>query len=174
MQTENKNMEDAAKEKDYISKHVKMAKAKIVKFLPRESPSDVLIIKSHLICEYYINQILILKDICSAKQINKLTFYDKLQKSFNLDDKDQRKMFERIERLNKLRNKVGHELEYILSESDVDNLGYIVGKEYILEKYDFETLSDLLRNTLLLLVIDLSFFVYEAVMLENRQNNQKS
>ena len=68
-----------------------------------------------------------------------------------------------MHKLNQLRNKVGHELEYVLAESDVDNLGYIRGQSYILNKYDFENLNDLLHDTLETIVIDVAMHVYIMV-----------
>lgn len=148
------------------TKHIRVLRGKIDKFLSKEKPSDVLIIKSHLICEYYINQILIVKGVCVAKEINKLTFFDKVNKSFDTNVPEQKNIHEKMIGLNKLRNKVGHELEYILSESDVDTLGYITGKEYVLEKYDYPEIEDLLRNTLVMIVIDISMHLFQIISTE--------
>ena len=146
--------------------HIKDLIQKINKFLSDEKPSDILIIKAHLLCEYYINQILILRETCSVKDIESLTFNEKIQKAFNLNDKDEKLIFDYTNRLNKLRNKVGHELEYSLSESDVDSLGYIQGKEYILEKYDYETDIERLRTILRLIVIQTALLLIGSVKKE--------
>jgi hypothetical protein len=151
------------KPKSEIQKHYRVLTDKLKRFLSKESPSDVLIIKAHLICEYYLNQILILRELCTSKDLSKFTFNDKLEKSLDKTDGKEKDSFEAIKKLNKLRNKIGHELEYSLSESDIDDLGFLRGKEYILEKYDFETLPELLRNTLTIIVIDLSFIVFSIV-----------
>lgn len=156
-------MNQTEEQKTEIDKHMRVLKEKLKRFFSEETPPDVLIIKSHLICEYYLNQILILKDKCNANQINRLSFYEKNDKAFDKDDKKQKTLFDLLRVLNKLRNKVGHELEYVLSESDVDSLGFLFGKEYVLEKYDFETLREQLRNTLMLMVIDVAFVVFDIV-----------
>ncbi|MEK7579277.1 MAG: hypothetical protein AAB460_01970 [Patescibacteria group bacterium] len=142
---------------------------KIKTFLSDEKPSDILIIKAHLLCEYYINQILILREACSLKDMESFTFNEKIQKAFNLDDLLEKRTFDYVNRLNKLRNKVGHELEYTLSESDVDALGYVQGKEYILEKYDYETDLERLRNVLNTIVIDTALLLISSIKVERQK-----
>lgn len=151
-----------------ISKHLKVLRDKLTRFLSPETPPDVLIIKAHLICEYYINQILILKELCSVREINKLGFYDKLKKVRENFGPEYNDNFNAAATLNKLRNKVGHELEYTLSESDVDELGFYRGKEYVLEKYDIQELNELLNNNLTFTVIGLSLIVFRLVETEKR------
>lgn len=132
------------------ARHYGVLKARLDKYLASGTASDVLIIKTHLICEYYLNQILILKDICTASQIEDLTFYKKLEKALDRSNKFEMETFIGLGQLNKLRNKVGHELEYALSESDLDKLGLFEGKEYLIKKYEFdsheETLIYVLRS----------------------------
>lgn len=154
--------------KTEIQKHYRALTDKLKRFLSKESPSDVLIIKAHLICEYYLNQILILKDLCTSRDLYKLTFHEKSEKALSKADKKENDSLEAIKKLNRLRNKIGHELEYSLSESDVDELGFLRGKDYVIEKYDFETLPDLLRNTLTVIVIDLSFLVFQLVVSQKK------
>jgi|GEM_PF-2965161 len=164
MENLNEEKEEIRKNiKSEIEKHSRALKEKINKFLSAEKPSDVLIIKAHLICEYYLNQILIVKNISNAQEIDKLGFYEKVNKALNIQNHEEKKLRERLIKLNKLRNKVGHELEYILSEFDVDSLGYLTGKEYILSKYDFDTIQELLRYTLCLIVIDIAMLVFGFV-----------
>jgi len=156
-------MDDQEKQKSELSKHLRVLKDKLVRFLSPQTPPDVLIIKSHLICEYYLNQILILKGICSADQINNLSFSEKNEKALDKNIIIEKSSYDALKILNKLRNKVGHELEYVLSESDVDSLGFIQGKEYILNKYDFETLAEQLRDTLTDVVINIAVRLFKLV-----------
>lgn len=151
-------MEDEAlreKIKKEAEKHANNFIEKIKKFLSSENPSDVLIIKAHLLCEYYFDQMLILKELTSANDLKKLTFFHKVKKISENDssmksDEQFRKAINLCYGLNKLRNKVGHELDFVLAESDVDGLGYIIGKSYILKKHDFKSLEhnllDILQN----------------------------
>ncbi len=149
--------------KKEFEKHFRILNEKIDRFLSKDKPVDVLIIKAHLICEYYLNQILILKNLCTANQVHRLRFHEKIEKSFNKEISTEKRIYDSLHKLNQLRNKVGHELEYVLAESDVDNLGYIRGQSYILNKYDFENLNDLLHDTLETIVIDVAMHVYIMV-----------
>lgn len=158
----NNNTLDKILESD-AETHKNIIRNKIEKFLSKEKSSDVLIIKSHLICEYYINQILIIKELCKAKEVKDLDFYHKVNKALSINNPEEKILHEKIIELNKLRNKVGHELEYILSESDVDSLGYISGKDYILEKYKFTDMHELLRRTLIMIAIDISILLFKLV-----------
>ena len=146
-----------------VTRHFKPLNEKIEKFLSAEKPADVLIVKSHLICEYYLNQILILKDLCSAREIDKLDFFEKANKALDLNDVNQKNIYDRLLRLNKLRNKIGHELEYELSESDVDGLGYYLGKSYVIDKYEYSNLKKLLLRVLIVIVIDVSLLVLDLI-----------
>jgi hypothetical protein len=119
-----------------------------------------------------MNQILIVKDLCKANQIKNLSFFEKLSKSFDQKNGSERDLYYKMTQLNKLRNKLGHELEYVLSESDVDELGYINGKEYVFEKYDFVEIDDLLRNTLIAFVADVSLFLFNLIYLEKEERKQ--
>lgn len=148
--------------------HVKDLLRKINLFLDPEKPEDILIIKAHLLCEYYVNQLLILRETCSAKELESLTFNEKIKKAFKLDDKDEKLVFDYANRLNKLRNKVGHELDYTLSESDVDSLGYVQGKDYILNKYEFETDKERLQNILTTIVIHTALLLINIVRSERK------
>ena len=158
MENEIKNKISSEMEEE-INKHRKALKEKIKKYLTPDKPVDVLIMKANLICEYYVNHILILKEKASAQEINELNFFVKINKAFNQQDDEQKKLRDRLVKLNNLRNRVGHELEYVLSEYDVDCLGYLTGKEYVLEKYNYEDKKQLLYITLLYIVIDVALFV---------------
>jgi hypothetical protein len=54
----------------------------------------------------------------------------------------------------------------------VDELGYINGKEYVFEKYDFVEIDDLLRNTLIAFVADVSLFLFNLIYLEKEERKQ--
>lgn len=147
-----------------IDKHIDVLLGKVNKFLSQDKPPDVLIIKAHLICEYYLTQILIVKEMATAGQIDKMTFFDKLGKALNTADAQEKNLHEKLIRLNRLRNKAGHELEYSLSESDVDNLGYLNGKKYVLDKYDRDNqIEVLLRDTLVGITISVSMLLFNLV-----------
>jgi len=155
------------------TQHRRFLQSKIDIYLSIDKPSDVLIIKSHLICEYYLDQILIIKNSCPAKELRNLTFFKKMNLAFNSNNVEEKNLLDQISELNKLRNKVGHELEYTLSESDIDALGFYVGKDYIFRKYDlkYANINYLLGHTLGTIVIEVSMFLFKTVSLEKL--NQK-
>ncbi len=159
----NEEEKEKTKSKDF---HVDNLLKKIKNFLSSDKPADVLIIKAHLLCEYYMNHILILKEVCSAKDIESQSFFQKVEKIkgiLNFQDEIQVKTFQKISLLNKLRNKVGHELTYSLSESDVDALGYLEGRQYILDKYDVETDLERLRGILISTVVGIALVLMTMI-----------
>lgn len=160
--------------KDY---HLENLIKKLNTFLSNEKPADVLIIKAHLLCEYYLNHLLILKDVCTAGQVETLPFSVKKEKAkdlYDAQDKQKKQLFDLLGRLNKLRNKVGHELAYSLSESDVDSLGYLEGKQYILDKYNVETDTERLRDLLIKLVIQTAMLLITAIREEKKKDKSQN
>lgn len=108
--------ESTQKETLEISKHIRVVKEKIDTYLSEDQPSDVLIIKSHLICEYYINQILLVTEKCNSKEMRDLTFYKKLQKVFNKEELREKPLYRKVKTLNNLRNKTYLEKKRFLAE----------------------------------------------------------
>lgn len=143
--------------------HLENLNLKIQKFLKDEDKADLLIIKSHLLCEYYLNQILVLEDKCEGGKLDDLTFSQKLEKALNSDSSFDSKTKKIVSKLNSIRNKVGHELEYQLSESDLDRLGFVIGKEYLVEKYkqkeDIGKLKYCLRTAISRLAVAVNILV---------------
>jgi hypothetical protein len=167
------NQEKTSGQSLETKKHLKVLSGKLSTFLSADKPSDVLIIKAHLICEYYLNQILILKEICSDKDIDELSFYDKSNKAFASGDAEQKILLKSLRILNKLRNRVGHELEYKFLESDVDKLGFVSGKEYVLKKYEFDDPLALLRSTLVSIVVDVAIELFALVSVEKERQQKE-
>lgn len=54
--------------------HITDLVKKINKFLSNEKPADILIIKAHLLCEYYVNQLIVFREKCSHQELESLTF----------------------------------------------------------------------------------------------------
>jgi hypothetical protein len=123
---------------------------------------DLTIIKAHLVCEYYIDQFIILKkndedDI----HLSDMTFNYKITKFLDQNDSEEKKVFRKLNRLNKLRNSISHELDYSIRESDVDSIGVMIGREYIFKKYKSQNnLSELLFFVLENVISSISFLVY--------------
>jgi hypothetical protein len=151
-----------------IKKHIRVVQQKIDTYLADTQSPEVLIIKSHLICEYYLNQILLVKEVCDSNEMRKFTFFDKTQKAFDLNNSFEKYIYRKVKALNDIRNKTGHELEYILTESDVDTLGYINGKEYVLKKYDFDNIEKTLHFILVDTVLDVSLCLFRLITREKK------
>lgn len=90
------------------------------------------ILRSHLIAEYYINQIIITYldngKIITSK--GNFSFHQKLLliKSFNIINE---KTITAIEQLNNVRNNCSHQIDYKLTEDEIDKIGYsLLGKAF--------------------------------------------
>jgi hypothetical protein len=105
--------------------------------------------------EYYLNQFLVITSSEEIVNIDNLSYAQKLQQA-EKDKFFRKKTLMLLTRLNKLRNKVGHELEYKLSESDIDSLGYVFGKKYIIDKYEVSDKKELLHRYMIKIVICIS------------------
>jgi hypothetical protein len=149
-----------------IDRHIRVVRQKIDTYLSSSQSSDVLIIKAHLICEYYLNQILLVKEVCDSNEMRKLSFFEKSQKAFDLNNAREKLIYRKVKALNDIRNKTGHELEYTLTESDVDELGYVDGKEYVFKKYDFDEIEKTLHYILINTVLDISLFLFTLIKKE--------
>lgn len=129
----------------------------------------IVFLKGHLLIEYYMNQLIILYDVVSnPHEINKLSFAQKIseiEKHDNLarQNKNGKVVFKKettlnvLRIINKVRNNLAHELEYTMKESDIDSIGFCLGKDYIYDKYKLrlnegvneKKISGLLKITLL-------------------------
>ena len=128
----------------------------------------MLVIKAHLISEYYLNQLIALEDI----NFQKLNYPGKIDRTTSAESTLNIVLYA----LNKLRNKIGHELDYALSESDIDGLGYKLysKKEYVIKKYDTEDKMDLLRAILVSIIIKLSVQVEIKIkQIKNEMGTEK-
>ncbi len=130
--------------------------------LKKYNDPDLAIIKAHLVCEYYIDQFIILKkDDEDDIHLIELTFHNKITRFLNQNNPEEKKVFRKLNKLNKLRNSISHELDYIIRESDVDSIGVMVGKEYIFLKYKSQNnLEELLFYVLKDVISSISYLVY--------------
>jgi hypothetical protein len=130
------------------------------RFLKAISESNELvniILRTHLLCEYYLDQILIAKIPRGDCLIDdsRTTFSYKIQllKSFNFLGSNQSYLLDSASGLNRVRNDCSHTLDYFISESDIDRIGRPQGTKYLsLKKDNSEELKKLLVGTLIILV----------------------
>lgn len=131
------------------------------KFIKATSPVDELItmvLRVHLLSEYYLDRILLTKipraDIFFEKA--RPTFASKLSltKSFSFTARD---ILDSLKRLNDIRNKCSHDFNYSVSEADIDMVGRPFGKKYTKIKNEHgHKLNELAKMTFLLLIARLS------------------
>ena len=99
--------------------------------------SVLMVLKAHLLAEYYIDQLISLEirrgDIILNNSFN---FYQKLIVIKSLDLMENY-LWDSIEALNRLRNRCAHDMDYKISETDIDKLGFPQGREYAKEKERF-------------------------------------
>lgn len=139
--------------------HWNAAQTKLTAFLKDKEP-DTLIIKGHLLCEYYFNQLLVLYSEVNISDYENKSWTEKKEKLFSLKCINEN-INRKLGKLNKLRNVLGHELEYVLTESDIDALGFLFGKEYIIDKYKITDKKKLLERYVSKLVVDIAMILLQ-------------
>ena len=133
----------------------------------------LMVLKALLLAEYYIDQIISLEiprgDILLD---NNFTFSQKLiiVKALNIMDNG---LWDSINALNKLRNRGAHDMEYKISETDIDKIGFPQGKAYteLKEKQTLDKKS-LLHLTLISTVSPLDG-IFRQIIQGHRQNKKK-
>lgn len=136
-----------------FSKHIKEEKELFIIFL-----------KGHLLLEYYLNQTILLyiKDI---KNVERKGFFDKvsLLESFNKNLFEQ-ETFSALKKLNELRNRLSHSLNFKITESEIDTVGFCIGRKYVLTKYkNHKSEEALLKWILLEIAQDIIYTIYSEI-----------
>lgn len=106
-----------------------------------QSDLSVVLLKGHLLIEYFLNQLIIINDL--QTNVSTAGFKQKIDELKSKSIIDQT-LCKHLERLNKTRNDMAHTISFELNESNIDSLGYTFGKEYVLKKYEIgpENLKD--------------------------------
>ena len=109
-----------------------------------------IILRCHLLAEYFLDQI-ILSTLLRGDLIvtdGHLTFTNKLLlvKSLDIINDD---VLTSIKHLNTVRNNCSHQMNYNVSEADIDLIGRPFGKEYSKSKQKIKELNSLLEDTLM-------------------------
>ena len=111
---------------------------KTTKHLSVTQSAETMLLRAQLLAEYYVNSLLAFALPIGEGYIfsgDKTRFSDKLKKLQNIKLLRENQI-EAIIRLNRLRNKFGHEIDYKVTESDLDYLGFCFGKKYFQDKYN--------------------------------------
>ncbi len=148
-----------------VERHV----AEFEKRVSNETDLTTILLKGHLLIEYYLDHVLLLlfdKEV----NLNSLSFFQKIEKlkTKNCFTDD---IFRSLRKLNDIRNNLAHRLDFKISFSEIDSVGFCLGKEYVLKKFEDEGGGE---RTLLLYVIDeLTFSVFLPIFKEVLQAEKK-
>lgn len=132
-------------EKEDLIKSLDSELDKIEKAIKSQPKELVLILQAHLFAENFIDEII--RTLLKRGDIlmdSNFTFYQKLLIIQALDILDAR-LIDVLKRLNKYRNKVSHELQYNLTERDVDLIGSPFGEYYMKCKKSYGDINSRLR-----------------------------
>lgn len=127
------------------------------KAIDRQPDSVIVVLRSHLLAEYYLDKIILAKLPRGDVIINKnLTFSQKITIVESLDFLSNY-LLDSLKSLNTIRNNASHTLEYKVSEKDIDKIGIPFKNKYFeLKSKYFNNIDSLLNVTLglLLAVLD--------------------
>lgn len=126
------------KQLDEFSKHV--------------SSGDIssILLKGHLLLEYYLDHVMLLTFDKKA-QLHKKSFFNKVSELKGTGCfPDHEIIISCLYSLNKVRNDLAHKLDFKLVMSQIDSIGYNLGKEYVLKRYAV----DMEERKLLIWVLD--------------------
>lgn len=138
--------------------------------ISRQPDSVLVILRSHLLAEYYLDKIILLKlsrgDIIIE---NNFSFWQKLivVKSLGvLPDY----LIDSLKNLNKVRNDCSHVLEYKISERDIDRIGRPFTDEYLkLKSEHLDNIDTLLSYTIGLLSARLEGYIKKITNFEDNK-----
>lgn len=125
---------------DNYTQHKQEFVEKASKYISVSATEEIMILRAQLLTEYYLNSLLVCllePDEGYYFSSDRIRFADKMKKLRELKILPTSEV-EAIQRLNRLRNKFGHDINYQVSESDLDYLGFCFGKEYLSEKYKLD------------------------------------
>ena len=138
---------------------------------------EYMALKGHLLIEYYLNLLLVLKsNPDELKNIEDISFF---QKVFKLKDLKLNNLkpwvVDSLFKLNKIRNNLSHSLDYKISETDIDSLGFNLGKKYIHRKLSIEKISNMqnLLWVLRVLVLELYKPIATEIIMESIEKEAK-
>jgi len=102
---------------------------------PNKHDPVAMTLRTHLLAEYYLDQIIVVSLARGDLLVNQhLTFYNKMSVVKAIDVVDDRTM-DALAALNNLRNRCAHDMDYQISETDVDKVGRPFGLQYTREKH---------------------------------------
>ena len=146
--------------KEYKQEDIDAGFEKYVLTLEAESPEVGKLLRIHLLVEHYLDQIL-KKEMKKGDILTKGNRVSVFRKINIVEAMDifPAHIIEGLYKLNSLRNKCVHSLEYKISESDLDEIGELFGEEYSEMKSEYKeltsTVEELLGFTVIHIVAEL-------------------
>lgn len=120
-------------------------------------------LRCHLLTEYYIDQIIASKLPRGDLLVKQLSYSMKLSLLEALNDIPSNDL-QSLRGLNRVRNQGSHEMDYAITEADIDKIGLSYGREYIaLKNKHHSDLRQLLIDTLMNPVSYLDWYVRRII-----------
>lgn len=167
-------------ENKHLTNLVAKIKADFNERVESEENSSNVLLKGHLLIENILEECLAVFDQINIKNRHQ-GFYVKTKILSEITSKDEeienarRTIVPMLFSLNEIRNNLAHDLNFNISEADINKIGVNLGSEYIIRKYDLghkkvrENLLFLLNN----MVHKLGFIIF-AKMEEIKKNKGKN
>lgn len=152
------------KQKVETDRLIKILIGDFIKHIEPEKQPFVILLKGHLLLEYYLNQIVLLY-AKGIKNVERRGFFDKVSLLKTTDgDLFKQETFSSLLRLNELRNRLSHSLNFKITPSEIDTVGFCLGKNYVLAKYENPDNEEvLLKWVLREIAQDVFYPIYVAV-----------
>jgi hypothetical protein len=131
------------------------------------------LLNSHLLAEYYLEQIITIELPRGDRLLDEgnFQFWHKLLIVKSLDILED-EMVTSLKHLNSLRNSTSHEMNFSISEADIDKIGRPFGKEYQKIKIE-EKSKDLLKYTLMYILSNLSWNSLQIAEVMDEEKEKK-
>jgi hypothetical protein len=106
-----------------------------------ETEPATILLKGHLLLENLLEEVLAVFDLQKKQKISRLSFYEKIKllsgtNSGNNINPNIKEACDLLFSLNEVRNNLAHDLNFKISESDINKIGINLGSEYIIKKYE--------------------------------------
>lgn len=141
----------------HLENLIKKTLGGITEIIAKESDLSNILLKSHLFIETLLEELLAAYSLNKQFSIGKSSFYRKTEKLSDLCQKNKNltstekehldNLIPLLHSLNTVRNNLAHDLNFNISESDINKIGINIGDSFILKKY--ETGHSDLKNNLI-------------------------
>lgn len=154
--------------KNLLRKYVKDFEKQVSK----EADLTIIVLRGHLLMEYYLSHLVVYFHD-REHRVDKLSFFDKLQ----IIEKDVTFIAgsSPFYKFNDLRNNLSHELNFQISEAEIDRIGFGIGKDYVSLKFSKNIEEPGYLRDLLVWVVDTLVFeiVYQIYKKNESERKQK-